>query len=44
MLDANPAMYSVMAVQPNGHFGALREDGNGDLDYACFNLAWLCGC
>jgi hypothetical protein len=37
-------MYSVMAVLPEGSFGILWEDGNGSLDYAHFNLAWLGGC
>lgn len=44
VLDAGPAMYSVMAALPDGTFGILWEDGSGDLDYARFNLAWLGGC
>lgn len=41
VLDPGDAMYSVMARLPDGTFGIFWEAGDGKLDFARFNLAWL---
>ncbi|OOG36989.1 hypothetical protein B0E52_15965 [Rhodanobacter sp. C06] len=41
VVDPGDAMYSVMARLPDGSFGIFWEDGDGNLSYARFNLAWL---
>ena len=41
VLDPDDAMYSAMARLPDGTFGILWEAGDGNLDFARFNLAWL---
>ena len=41
VLDPGEAMYSVMARLPDGSFGIFWEAGDGSLDFARFNLAWL---
>jgi sialidase-1 len=41
VLDPDDAMYSAMARLPDGTFGIFWEAGDGNLDFARFNLAWL---
>jgi sialidase-1 len=41
VLDPGDAMYSAMARLPDGSFGIFWEDGDGNLSYARFGLAWL---
>ncbi|MBS0431873.1 MAG: exo-alpha-sialidase, partial [Proteobacteria bacterium] len=43
VIAPGPSMYSTLARLPDGDFGIAWEDGDGDLFYARFNLAWVGG-